>query len=204
MGVDARGFPGGLLRLDPAFAYVEPPSSWPLPWVECLTLAPNTHLPQLLWEKRDSSEPPRASCWRVTERSLEPGRPGPHRDGACGALWLGPGAPPTPVPAPTARIQLQAPLPLVTALATVDSLTKTLSGVTWRKPGASTLSCGHTVVSLLAELPHGTPHSWAPRSALIGWHSLLLYLGGLPRTRGQGRPSPTRALTSGRGAPSFL
>ena len=31
MGVDARGFPGGLLGLDPAFAYVEPPSSWPLP-----------------------------------------------------------------------------------------------------------------------------------------------------------------------------
>ena len=41
MGVDARGFPGWLLRLDPAFAYVEPPSSWPLPWAECLTLAPN-------------------------------------------------------------------------------------------------------------------------------------------------------------------
>ena len=42
MGVDARGFPGGLLRLDPAFAYVEPPSSWPLPRAKCLTLAPNT------------------------------------------------------------------------------------------------------------------------------------------------------------------
>ena len=41
MGVDARGFPGGLLRLDPAFAYVEPPSSWPLPWAECLRPAPN-------------------------------------------------------------------------------------------------------------------------------------------------------------------
>ena len=41
MGVDARGFPGGLLRLDPAFAYVKPPSSWPLPWAEYLTLAPN-------------------------------------------------------------------------------------------------------------------------------------------------------------------
>ena len=39
MGVDARGFPGGLLRLDPAFAYVEPPSSWPLPWAEYITLA---------------------------------------------------------------------------------------------------------------------------------------------------------------------
>ena len=26
-GVEAREFPGGLLRLDPAFAYVEPPSS---------------------------------------------------------------------------------------------------------------------------------------------------------------------------------
>ena len=26
MGVDAQGFAGGLLRLDPAFAYVEPPS----------------------------------------------------------------------------------------------------------------------------------------------------------------------------------
>ena len=42
MGVDARGFPGGLLRLDPAFAYVEPPSSWPLPWAECLMLVPNS------------------------------------------------------------------------------------------------------------------------------------------------------------------
>ena len=42
MGVDAQGFPGGLLRLDPAFAYVEPPSSWPLPRAEYLTLAPNT------------------------------------------------------------------------------------------------------------------------------------------------------------------
>ena len=39
-GVDARGFPGGLLRLDPAFVYVEPPSSRPLPRVEVLTLAP--------------------------------------------------------------------------------------------------------------------------------------------------------------------
>ena len=42
MGVDAWGFPGGLLRLDPAFAYVEPPSSWHLPRAECLTPAPNT------------------------------------------------------------------------------------------------------------------------------------------------------------------
>ena len=42
MGVDARGFPGGLLGLDPAFAYVEPPSSWPLPRAECLTLASNS------------------------------------------------------------------------------------------------------------------------------------------------------------------
>ena len=41
MGVDAWGFPGGLLRLDPAFAYVKPPSSWPLPWAECLTPDPN-------------------------------------------------------------------------------------------------------------------------------------------------------------------
>ena len=40
MGVDAQGFPGGLLRLDPAFAYVAPPSS--LPWAEYLTLTPNT------------------------------------------------------------------------------------------------------------------------------------------------------------------
>jgi len=45
MGVDARDFPGGLLGLDPTFAYVEPPSSWPLPWAECLTLAPNTYWP---------------------------------------------------------------------------------------------------------------------------------------------------------------
>jgi len=54
MGVDARGFPGELLRLDPAFVYVEPPSSWPLPWAECLTPALNItpflliHLPILL------------------------------------------------------------------------------------------------------------------------------------------------------------
>ena len=41
MGVDARGVSGGLLRLDPAFAYVEPPSSWPLSRAEYLTLAPN-------------------------------------------------------------------------------------------------------------------------------------------------------------------
>ena len=27
LGVDAREFPGGLLRLEPAFVYVEPPSS---------------------------------------------------------------------------------------------------------------------------------------------------------------------------------
>jgi len=40
--VDAREFPGGLLRLDPTFAYAEPPSSWPLPWVELLTPAPGT------------------------------------------------------------------------------------------------------------------------------------------------------------------
>ena len=48
MGVDARGFPGGLLRLDSAFVYVKPPSSWPLPRVEYLTLAPNI-LPVLLF-----------------------------------------------------------------------------------------------------------------------------------------------------------
>ena len=47
MGVDARGFPGGLLRLNPAFAYVEPPSSWPLPRAEYLTLAPNIIVPLL-------------------------------------------------------------------------------------------------------------------------------------------------------------
>src|SRR5574337_869019 len=33
---DAREHPGGLLRLDPAFAYAEPPSSCPLSRVECL------------------------------------------------------------------------------------------------------------------------------------------------------------------------
>ena len=42
MGVDAREFPGGLLRLNPAFAYAEPPSSRPLPWAEFLTLAPSS------------------------------------------------------------------------------------------------------------------------------------------------------------------
>ena len=50
MGVDTRGFPGGLLRLDPAFAYVEPPSSWPLPWAEYLTLAPNSNP----WGRKES------------------------------------------------------------------------------------------------------------------------------------------------------
>ena len=40
MGVDAREFPGGLLRCNPAFAYVEPPSLCPLPLAELLTLAP--------------------------------------------------------------------------------------------------------------------------------------------------------------------
>ena len=49
MGVDARGFPGRLLRLDPTFAYVEPPSSLPLPWAECLTLAPNRKQCQTLF-----------------------------------------------------------------------------------------------------------------------------------------------------------
>jgi len=42
LGVDAREFPGGLLRLDPAFAYTEPLSSRPLSWVELLTLAPGS------------------------------------------------------------------------------------------------------------------------------------------------------------------
>ena len=42
LGVDAWEYPGGLLRLDPALAYVEPPSSWPLPRVEVLTPAPGT------------------------------------------------------------------------------------------------------------------------------------------------------------------
>ena len=51
LGVDTREFPGGLLRLDPAFAYVEPPSSWPLPRVEVLTPAPATLSP---WGPLDS------------------------------------------------------------------------------------------------------------------------------------------------------
>ena len=71
MGVDARGFPGGLLRLDPAFAYVEPPSSWPLPWAECLTPAPNT-LPGKLTDpgiKRVSLTSPALSCGIFTSRA---------------------------------------------------------------------------------------------------------------------------------------
>ena len=55
MGVDAWGFPGGLLRLDPAFAYVEPPSSWPLPRAECLTLAPDLfdlYAEYIMWKAR--------------------------------------------------------------------------------------------------------------------------------------------------------
>ena len=51
LGVDTREFPGGLLRLDPAFAYVEPPSSRPLPRVEVLTPAPATLSP---WGPLDS------------------------------------------------------------------------------------------------------------------------------------------------------
>ena len=43
LGVDAQEYPGGLLRLDPAFAYAEPPSSWTLSWVECLSLAPRKY-----------------------------------------------------------------------------------------------------------------------------------------------------------------
>ena len=43
LGVDAREYPGGLLRLDPAFAYVEPPSSWLLPWAEVFTPAPGSN-----------------------------------------------------------------------------------------------------------------------------------------------------------------
>ena len=39
LGVYAREFPGGLLKLDPAFAYAEPPSSSPLPRAEFLTRA---------------------------------------------------------------------------------------------------------------------------------------------------------------------
>ena len=42
LGVYAREFPGGLLKLDPAFAYAEPPSSRPLSWAEFLTLAPGS------------------------------------------------------------------------------------------------------------------------------------------------------------------
>ena len=48
MGVDAREFPGGLLRLDPAFVYVEPSSSWPLPQAEVLPPAP-CNLVSVLW-----------------------------------------------------------------------------------------------------------------------------------------------------------
>ena len=36
LGGDAREYPGELLRLDPAFGYAEPPSSWPLSRVEFL------------------------------------------------------------------------------------------------------------------------------------------------------------------------
>ena len=66
MGVDARRFLGGLLRLDPAFAYVEPPSSWPLPRAECLTPAPNTPTPThavvLCWSKNHAPRAPLGSC----------------------------------------------------------------------------------------------------------------------------------------------
>ena len=39
LGVRCSGT-GGFLRLDHAFAYAKPCSSWPLPWAEFLTLAP--------------------------------------------------------------------------------------------------------------------------------------------------------------------
>ena len=74
MGVDARGFPGGLLRLDPAFVYVEPPSSWPLPWAECLTLAPNSLSSQSMWELdyKESWAPKNRCFWTVVlEKTLE-------------------------------------------------------------------------------------------------------------------------------------
>ena len=38
-----REIPGGLLRLDPAFAFAKPPSSRPLPRAELLTPAPRNH-----------------------------------------------------------------------------------------------------------------------------------------------------------------
>ena len=44
-GVDAWEYPGGLLRLDPAFVYAEPPFSWPLSWVKCLSPAPSRQGP---------------------------------------------------------------------------------------------------------------------------------------------------------------
>ena len=50
-----ENFQGGLLRLDLAFAFAEPPSSWPLPWAEFLTLAPSSssgHFPFQIQEKR--------------------------------------------------------------------------------------------------------------------------------------------------------
>ena len=72
MGVDTWGFPRGLLRLDPAFAYVEPPSSWPLPWADYITLAPNSHV--WMWELDcEESWVPKNWCfWTVVlEKTLE-------------------------------------------------------------------------------------------------------------------------------------
>ena len=114
--------------------------------------------------KSDSSEPARAGGYREESGTREAwALPGWGVWSPVPGAWC-----PHPVPAPTPRSRPQAPLPQVSALTTADSLTKTPSGVTWRKPRVSALSCGHTVVSLPAELPHGTTHDWAPHSALVG------------------------------------
>ena len=79
MGVDAQEFPGGLLRLDPTFAYVKPPSSRPLSWAECLTPAPNKSYWVVLWDG--------LKLWE--EGVGEGSRNGLKAKGGCGTVALG-------------------------------------------------------------------------------------------------------------------
>ena len=94
MGVDARGVPGGLLRLDPAFAYVEPPSSWPLLRAEYLTLAPNTY-PTLslgfpIWSHRVDwvGGPWAFLCPGGALEPLNPSPTPPDSHPWCGHIWI--------------------------------------------------------------------------------------------------------------------
>ena len=75
MGVDVWKFPGGLLRLDPAFVYVEPPSSGPLSRTELLTLASDNLSHLMLYIDIDLFPPnllkETEGCWETLSFSLQ-------------------------------------------------------------------------------------------------------------------------------------